>query len=110
MTFQNMIAECDTPTTEEAPPNGNGDGMAPILPPIEESERRPRRRRASHLKTTVTDVWAFGREWKQQSAIAKSGFKIMEVQILRPCDGEGAPSVRILTKRTGKQAEQEGDE
>jgi hypothetical protein len=114
MTFQNMIAECDTPTTEEAPPTNGG---VPILPPIEECEDRPRKRRAFHCKVNVTNIWALGQQWQEETWTAKPGYKITRVVRCWPLDAEGnldpdgKPSTTIKTKPTKqtKQAEQ-GDE
>jgi hypothetical protein len=94
------------PPTERPPER---PASVPPLPPIEEYEKQPRRRKKSNLRTLVQRVTEEdGVEWIERLAIARPGYRIIGIRH-RTCAGHPQQFVvhtqrirRIRRKANGK--------
>jgi hypothetical protein len=60
----------------EEPPEGPTTNISPPVPPIEEKEHIPRRRKKSNLRYLEQHVTEDGVDWLETIAIARPGYKI----------------------------------
>jgi hypothetical protein len=72
-------------------------GNAPPVPPIEEAERQPRRRKRSRLRYLDQVVHIDGEAWTETIAVPAPGFKIAGIR-RQTCPGHRGRFV-ILTQR-----------
>jgi hypothetical protein len=86
------------PPEEPAPtPEAPTTNIPPPVPPIEERERQPRRRKQSNLRYLDERVHEGGVDWNERVAIARPGYKIVGIRH-RTCAGHPGRFV-VLTQK-----------
>jgi hypothetical protein len=85
---------------------GDSAGVPPV-PPIEEAERQPRRRKQSRLKYHDQTVHIDGETWTETIAFARPGFRIAAIR-RQTCPGRRGRFV-ILTQRIPRRRKTNGN-